>query len=201
MNPNPLACGAVREQLALLVGEDLEPRVADAVRAHLVDCFPCARELGAELAARRALLSARGDAALPLGDESAFFANLESAILARTAGEAPQPLAGRSRAFAARTRAALGMAALFLIGLGLVRWAQPVGPRLLGNDPLAVPARIGVPVFGSPEVLENLSQRRPLQVAPVPRFGLQARQDGGRWLEVATKRRHGPAPTGDSPRR
>lgn len=174
--PDP-HCAAVRELLPLLVGEDLEADRAGFARDHLRGCFACARELGAELAARRAL-TAVSRPEVPRG-EDAFFAQLESDIHARLVLEAAAP----RRARGLRLAKALAMAALFLGGLGLVRWMQPIEPRLLGNDPLAVPLRAGAPGSAPPEAFENLSRvtYRPRPVG-VPRFGLEARTELERWL-------------------
>jgi len=201
-----LSCAQVRDALPLLVGEELDAPVAAATRSHLTSCHACARELGGYLQARRALksVSAVGEH-FETGPCEEFFSELQTSILAQIAREAaretareeitrkPTPLvrsAERRAVALRRIVASAAMAALFVVGLGLVWWLRPSEPRLLGNEPMAVPIRSSSPGSESSAGLENLSRRKVAArpAAAVPRFGLQARADSQQVLEAQEAR-------------
>ena len=140
------ACAAVRDLLPLLPSQDLDPARSAAVREHLQGCFPCAQELGEWLRSRQKLTGLSDGA----GVAPEFFDDLEQSILARLRGDAALPAAPRWRAtwaFAMSKRVWSGVAAsaaLFLMGLLLVRLWMPDGPRLLDDArPASTTARPG----------------------------------------------------------
>lgn len=156
------SCDAVRAQLALFVGGDLEVAAADAVREHLLACLTCRNEAAG---LQRAVFGLRREAvaAAPrLGED--FFASLQHDICARVAAAAvpdAAPAATRSPwrgLFVAAAAAGLALAGFLATRGGepsvwtrpavatpvdfgapkAVPWAGPRVPlRLLGDDGLA----------------------------------------------------------------
>ncbi len=107
-----MPCTEVRDLVALVPGSELPVSLDRAVRHHLADCVRCQRELGAHLAAQRALGVLRPEAQPPHPE---FFATLRSDTLAALDRAAPQ----HRRPWRVTLAGALTAAALFLVGVSL----------------------------------------------------------------------------------
>jgi len=119
--------------VSLLVGEDLLPEQADAVRRHVDACPDCSRALAGEHWARRALQRAVPAERAPAGAEPVeerLFGDLHREVMRQV--RASNATGSSATASSPRRRwAAAAAAALFCFGLA---GSQFVGPWLTGDS-------------------------------------------------------------------
>ena len=118
-------CKSAKSQIALMVGNDLEPAAIDEVRQHISECEGCRRHLS-RLTASLEALQAPADAIWSAGDES-LWPKVSGRLASASAGEKPHRLNGwaASLAVAAACTAMLWVASRQWQGQGAADFGQP----------------------------------------------------------------------------
>jgi anti-sigma factor RsiW len=139
-----MTCRKVRNLIPLAAGDDLRPRPAAAVRAHVAACPACRAELEAfraELAGLKAAARAEGIAGWTEAEWKAAMAR----VRADANGTAPSPVRAAGSAFAPRWAAAsaIGVVLGLVVLGGLFRGPSPHPDAAAGPAEALVTARTG----------------------------------------------------------
>jgi predicted anti-sigma-YlaC factor YlaD len=118
-------CKIAQSQLALLVGNDLEPAAVDQVRKHLDKCDCCRRHFDRLTAAQEAL-QAPAEGAWSATDES-LWPKLSVRLASATAGSKPHRLNGWAASLA------VAAACTAMVWVASHQWTGPPAPEDVGQ--------------------------------------------------------------------
>lgn len=140
-------CKIAQSQLALLVGNDLEPAAVDEVRKHLDKCDGCRRHFDRLTAAQEALQTP-AEASWSASDES-LWPNLSVRLASASAGSKPHRLNGWAASLA------VAAACTAMVWVASHQWSGPPAADEAGHPVQAIsnqgPVNVRPPINAEPD--------------------------------------------------